>query len=161
MLLQSYNVTLCHRSGALLGTTDALSRLPLPNDSSGITESTPIHSEWHMIVNFLDSSPVMSEHIRKETNKDPTMSKVFKFCELGWSTSSTGDRNLTPYARRKDELSLQNGSILWGSRVVIPPNLRPRIMNELHSSHAGSSRMKELARSYLWWPNFDKDLEEL
>ena len=98
LLLQSYNFTLRHRSGALLGTADALSRLPLPNDSSEITESTPIPSEWHMIVNFLDSSPVTIEHIRKETNKDPTMSKVFKFCELGWATSSTGDPNLTPYA---------------------------------------------------------------
>ena len=161
LLLQSYNFTLRHRSGALLGTADALSQLLLPNDSSEITESTPIPSEWHMIVNFLDSSPVTSEHICKETNKDPTMSKVFRFCELGWSTFSTCDPNLTPYARRKDELSLQNGCILWGSRVVIPPNLRPRIMSELHSSHAGSSRMKELARTYLWWPNLDKDLKEL
>ena len=80
LLLQSYNFTLRHRS-------DALSRLPLANDSSGITESTPIPSEWHMIVNFLYSSPVTSEYIHKETNKDPTMSKVFKFCELGWPTS--------------------------------------------------------------------------
>ena len=98
-----------------------------------------------MLVNFLDSSSVTSEHVRKETNKDSTISKVFKFCELGWPTSSTGDPNLTPYARRKDKLPFQNGCILWGSHVVLPPNLRPRIMSELHSSHAGSSCMKEFA----------------
>ena len=40
LLLQSYDFTLRHRSGALLGTADALCRLPLPNDPSGITENT-------------------------------------------------------------------------------------------------------------------------
>ena len=161
LLLQSYNFTLRHRSGALLGTADALSRLPLPDGSKSAIDSTPIPADWHMLVNFLDSSPVTSEHVRKETSADSIMSKVFKFCELGWPNVSTGDPNLTPYVRRKNELSLQNGCILWGSRVVLPPKLRPKIMNELHSSHAGSSRMKELARSYVWWPNLDKDLEEL
>ena len=120
LLLQSYNFTLRHRSGALLGTADALSRLPL---ASNPMESTPVPAEWNTLVNFLDSSPVTSEHIRKETNVDPTLSKVLKYCELGWPTSSTGDTSLTPYIRRKDELSLQNGCILWGARVVVPPNL--------------------------------------
>ena len=79
------------------GTADALSWLPLPNDSNGTTENALISSEWHMLVNFIDSSPVASEHIHKKTNKDPTISKVFKFCELGWPISSTSDLNLTPY----------------------------------------------------------------
>ena len=72
LLLQSYNFTLHPRSGASLGTSDALSWLLLPNDSSRITENTPIPSEWHMLVNFLDASPVTSEHTHKEINKDPT-----------------------------------------------------------------------------------------
>ena len=34
-------------------------------------------------------------------------------------------------------------------------------MEELHQSHPGITRIKALARSYVWWPNLDKDLEQL
>ena len=147
-----------HRLGELMGTADALSRLLLHPST---VESTPVPGDWTQLVNFLESSPITSMHIREQTRKDPILSKVLRFCESGWHAALKGDPALIPYTRRKAELSTQNGCILWGSRVIVPPKLRKSLLHELHAGHAGSSRMKELARSYIWWPDLDAELENM
>lgn len=56
---------------------------------------------------------------------------------------------------------MENGCILWGSRVVLPYALQPQILHLLHAEHPGETRMKQLARSHVYWPNIDKDIEQL
>ena len=78
---------------------------------------------------------------------------VIIFCEVG---KSVPVKNLD---LRKDELTVLNGCVLWGNRVVIPPQGRESVINELHESHPGIVKMKSLARCYTWRPSIDKDLE--
>ena len=60
---------------------------------------------------------------------------------------------------RRQELSVLDGCVLWGARVVVPPPGRERVIQELRELHPGIARMKSLARSSVWWLSMDADLE--
>lgn len=77
----------------------------------------------------------------------------------GWP--GTVDAELTPYKHRADELSTDADCVLWGGRVVVPTALRDRVKRQLHEGHTGCTKMKQLARRFVWWPGLDAELEAL
>ena len=157
LLLGGYDYRIEYRAGAEQANADALSRLPCHSQPS----SVPIPPETVHLMEHLASTPVTASQIRVYTNRDSLLSKVRQFVQQGWPERVEGEStDIQPFERRKNELSLHDGCLLWGGRVVIPPQLRDRVVDELHEAHPGIVKMKVLARRYVWWPGIDAQLEK-
>ena len=112
------------------------------------------------LMDHLSTTTISSPHLQKWTNRDPTLSKVKAFVLQGFPSDKL-EVDFTPYQSRARELSVINGCILWGARVVVPPQGREAVLKELHDTHPGCSKMKALARCYIWWPKMDSAIEDV
>ena len=118
VILQGYDYQLQYRPGSSNHCADALSRLPCEDT----LENTTVPFETVHLMQALDRSPVGATEIARLTERDPQLALVKRYIQTGWPSSSV--EQVQRFSKIRDELSMQSGVILQGSRVVIPPPAR-------------------------------------
>ena len=68
---------------------------------------------------------------------------------------------LQPYWTFCEELTIEDGLILKGTRIVIPNKNREAILNQIHDSHLGLNKCKLQAKQTVYWPGLYDQLEKL
>ncbi|KAL5508850.1 hypothetical protein EMCRGX_G004106 [Ephydatia muelleri] len=101
--------------------------------------------------------------LAKESAKDPVIANVMPYCREGWPTKATSDDQAQDYSveqfrKLSVSLSTLHECLLHGTGVVVPPSLQPQVLELLHLGHFGIQRMKQLARTAVYWPRIDTDI---
>ena len=121
IILSAYNYELIHRPGKLISHADALSRSPI-NDTDLQTNKA---------VNLLESwgdTPLSVVEIAEQSASDPIIQTVIGWVINGWPNKTPTDDYL-PYFRKRNELSIMENCLLWGSRIVLPSIMHSKILN--------------------------------
>ena len=107
-----------------------------------------------------DTMPINRDNIEAETRKDYILSKVLDLVRYGWPKQLNGEI-LRPFFNIKNALSVEGNCLFYGQRIIIPSTCQETVLKMLHGTHTGMTKMKQLARSYFWWPKLDNKIEEV
>ena len=93
---------------------------------------------------------------------DPTLVRLAKVIQLRWPESGKElESDVKPYFKHRFELHIVDGIIFFQNRIVVPIGLKQQFLNKLHESHIGVVKSKLLARTLIYWPNWNDDIEHV
>lgn len=140
---------------------DYLSRITTQIDDNNYDY---INKKIEICTNYIESSDIDVLNwvtVQRETKKDLLLCKIIRYCYDGWPDIKLIKDVLKPYYIKRNEISIDRNCLFWGHRIIIPKNVQYDVLNELHKSHFGSTRMIEMAKSYFWWPKVNEDIINL
>lgn len=154
LYLSQFDFEISFLKGSDNGCADALSRL-----TKNCDEDTENEFSYLNFVTNRFEKPLKCDDIAKQSVLESILGQVILFVKNGWPEMKQVEGELKSFYEKRREISLEQGVLMWGHRVIIPKEFRSDLLKEIHSSHMGIVKSKSLVRSYFWWPNIDNDLE--
>ena len=107
----------------------------------------------------VDTRALTPDSVREAGRADPDYTLLVQTVENGFPRT----RQLTPapirsYWSVRHNLSVDNGLVLYHSRIVIPELLRRHVLSCLHAAHQGVQGMLQRASGTVYWPGIEGDL---
>ena len=148
-----------YKKGVEIPLADALSRvMPTPVEKDGI--QLPIVAV-NLITSNLPVSSTEIDHIYEETSRDPTLTLLRHYIHMGWPN----DHRMLPqelhmFWNYREDLSMDNGLITKGARLLIPSTLRRKVLEQIHDGHLGIEKCMLKARESVFWLGISNDICE-
>lgn len=157
--LMRYSFQVVHVPGRELYTADALSRTPL--SASDVSLEQEINIYVNSVMSNLPASDTRLEQIRLHQQEDETCRLLISYCLDGWPDRSQLHGIINQYWPFHSEITVVDGILLYGCRIIIPSSLRLEILDRLHEGHQGISKCRSRSQHSVWWPGLSRQISEL
>lgn len=151
-IYNSYKVT--HIQGKD-NSADILSRLPV--GPAQLTDAIATKVYACSLASEAIPSVLTPKEVELASERDPTLKLVREAVTSGdWSRLSG-----TMYKALSDEIWVLGQIVMRGNRIILPESLWKQTLPLAHEGHQGITRTKARLREKVWWPNMDKQVEQL
>jgi hypothetical protein len=151
---QKYDYNVTYKPGKSIPVADALSRAPLPDQGNAQDQATDN-------IAFIAIKDSRLNDIKCATESDETLTQLKTIIMNGWPQHKASlPPALTPYHDYRDELTVQDGIVLRGHKVVIPVSMRREMKEKVHAGHLGINACIRRAKDMIFWPGMSKDVRQ-
>ena len=152
-----YNTTVHYLPGLKNQLADCLSRVGGLQDSIKLPKLSV-----YQITSQLHARNENLQQLHEASQADDTLAILKYIIEKGWpSTVKELPSVIQPYWTFREELTIGDGLILKGTRIVVPSMKQAEILKLIHEGHLGLTKCKLRAKETVYWPGLNDQLEKL
>ena len=113
------------------------------------------------IVKYLPATEDRLKDFRTQQQQDEITRQLITYCSEGWPEKSQLPGPLKVYWPERSDLTVQQGLLMKGNRLVVPLTMRIDVLENLHDAQQGITKCRERAKASVWWPGLSHQLEEV
>lgn len=153
--LQKYNIDLVYKKGKHMYLADTLSRAPRASTLQHVNELNDFEV---MSVSRVSSSRL--DELKRHTAEDGLLQTLSSVIKHGWPVKQyNAPPSISSFFPFRDELTIEEGIVMKGHRLVVPQSLQKAYTDIVHRGHPGAESTKRRARDIVFWPTMSSDID--
>ena len=124
-------------------------------------------------VNMITTHILMSAHpqdtfskkldqLRKSTVQGNQLTRLSHYINTGFPCDKKNLlTDLHEFWNHREALSIKSRLITCGNRIIVPKEIRPKMLQYIHEGHQGKEKCLLWARNMVFWPKMTYDIQEL
>ena len=151
--LQNYDVTIKYHPGKEMLVADTLSRyFPLVG----------LEVALDIAIHHVHITPEKKLEFQSTIQDDPLLCILTDTIVEGWPEDIKDiPKALCPYHNHHGVMTVEDGLILKGEALIIPPLEKEKILQAIYEGHMGITKCQYHARQCVYWPGINEDIRKM